>query len=94
LAGPLGGAEHVPRAALGALFVQMPLQHCVPVAHASPCWPHHDDALQTPPEQSAEQHSAPLVHAFPSVLHAVLRGAHVPPLQVPLQQDAPELHAA
>jgi hypothetical protein len=90
-AAPAGGVPHVPSAFVPVL-VQMPPQHCSPVAHASPSCPHHDEALQCPPEQSFEQQSAPVEQALPRVLQVVLRGVHVPLVQVPLQHEALDVH--
>ena len=69
-------------------IVHCPPQHCPFDTQASPFWMQNEEALQTPPAQSPEQQSVPVAHAFPSVLHCVLSGAHVPLLQAPLQQPA------
>lgn len=46
-----------------------------------------------PPLQKPEQQSPLPAHVFPAVLQAALSGAHLPAVQVPLQQPALELHA-
>lgn len=71
-----------------------PVQHSPPVVHTSPCCTQNDDALHTPPVQSAEQHSLPAIHALPKVLQVVLRGVHLPAAHAPLQHWLPEVHAA
>jgi hypothetical protein len=67
----------------------MPPQHCAPVAQASPSWLHHDEALHFPWKHSLEQHSLFMVQVFPSVFpvhRGEVSGAHIPPVQLPLQQ--------
>jgi hypothetical protein len=93
LAGPLGAfAEHVP-SVLPAATVHVPVQQSPPEAQASPACPQKDAAWQVPPEHSAEQHRAPVVQPLPSVLQAVFSAAHLPAVQVWLQQSPFEVHA-
>ncbi len=93
MAGPPGGvAEHVP-SVLPAATVHTPVQQSAPIEHASPACPQNDDAWQVPPEQSAEQHSDAEVHPLPSVLHVVLRAAHLPLTHDWLQQSPLTVHA-
>jgi len=47
-----------------------------------------------PFEQSFEQHSTLPPHALPADLHPGLRGAHLPLLQVPPQQEVLLVHAS
>jgi hypothetical protein len=75
----------------------MPPQHWSPVEQASPFWLQYDDALHTCMMQSCEQQSALVAQALPRVLPVqpmpVGSGTQVPPVQLPLQHDAFELHA-
>jgi hypothetical protein len=43
-------------------------------------------------EQSTEQHSAPLVHVLPSVLHVALSGTHASFTQLPPQHSPFDVH--
>jgi hypothetical protein len=87
--GPGGGAPQVPSVAPDAL-VQTPPQQSVASEQTSPFWMQNDDPiLHVPPEQSLEQHSSPVVHGLPDVLHTVLSVWQTPPVQVPLQQLVP-----
>jgi len=54
---------------------------------------HAGVSAQMPFEQSFEQHSVLPPQEFPADLHAVVIGAHLPLLQLPLQQDALPEHA-
>jgi hypothetical protein len=74
-------------------MVQVPLQHSSGVVHMSPSWTQYEEALQMPLKHSPEQHVFPGPHALPSVLHPVLSGTHVPPVQLWPQQDALEVQA-
>jgi hypothetical protein len=87
LAGPLGGlAPQVPSVAPAAI-VHPPVQQSDPIEQASPPWPQNDEAWHVPFEQSFEQQSAPDPQALPRVLHVVFRAAHMPAVQVWLQQS-------
>jgi hypothetical protein len=83
----------VPSAAPDA-SVQVPVQQSAPVEHASPPCPQNDEAWQVPLEQRPEQQSDPDAQPLPSVLHAVSRGAHVPPAQLWLQHSPFDPQAA
>jgi hypothetical protein len=84
---PPGGAEQVPNV-LPAAMLQMPPQQSPGLEHTSPGWMQNDDAsAQVFPLQSLEQHWPLSVHALPAVLQVVLRAAHMPPTQSPLQQE-------
>lgn len=80
-------------------FVQIPPQHSVLVLQMSPVWVQNDGWFeQRPFEQSFEQHSPFVVHAFPAVLHVALSGSHcwAPPSTVahlPLQHASLAVHA-
>jgi hypothetical protein len=65
----------------------MPVQQSLPNAQESFACPQKDEAWQVPPVQSAEQHCAFEVQPLPRVEHAALRGAHLPAVQVWLQQS-------
>jgi hypothetical protein len=73
-------------------MLQRPVQQSPFWEHASPAWPHHDEGWHVPPAQRCEQHSAPLWHALPSVEHAAVSAAHLPPLQLWLQHCALAVH--
>src|SRR5579862_3686728 len=91
---PTEGCVQVPR--LPAPIVQMPPQHSESCAHASPFWTQNEDAPHVPLLlQNAEQQLAAVVHGFPSVLHDVLSGVHVPPVpHLSPQHCASLVHAA
>src|SRR5262249_20934257 len=55
-------------------------------------WRQYDESLHFPPAQYCEQQSAPALHVLPIVRHADVSGAHMPPEQVPPQQEASLAH--
>jgi hypothetical protein len=74
----------------------MPPQHSPSCAHASPFCTQNEDAPHVPPAlQNAEQQSPAAAHGFPSVLHDVLSGVHVPLVpHLSPQHCASVVHAA
>jgi len=66
-------------------MVQMPPQQSVPFWQMSPAWPQYEGCAQMPFWQNCEQHWVPAVQLLPSVLQVPFSGAHLPPVQVPLQ---------
>lgn len=72
-----------------APMVHTSLQQSVFLAQTSPVCPQNDDGEHVPLAQRPEQHWELLVHVLPSVLHPVLSGEQVVPLQMPLQHCAP-----
>lgn len=83
--GAVGGAAQVP-SVLPCAIVQVPEQHCDPAVQTSLVWTQNDEpSWQRPLEQSPEQQSAFVVHAFPAVRHAVVSGTHLFAVQVPPQ---------
>jgi len=83
-----------------AALEQKPPQQSRSRAQTSPGWMQNDEpSTHLPPSQSPEQQPpAPpevvAVQGLPAVRQAVLSGWHLPPVQVPLQHAAEELHAA
>jgi hypothetical protein len=72
-----------------------PPQHSESCAHASPSWTQNEDAPHLPPAlHSCEQHSPLPPHGLPSVLQAVLSGAHLLFAQFPLQHWLLPVHAS
>jgi hypothetical protein len=93
LVAPLGGGAHVPTV-LPEAMVHPPVQQSVSRAQISPCWMQKDDpSWHLPLVQRLEQHSVSFAHALPAVRQAVLSGAQVPPVHVPLQHFEPTVHA-
>src|SRR5689334_5366304 len=75
-------------------FVQRPPQHSALAAQTSPVCVQYEPLAHSPPWQSLEQQSAPVVQALPLVRQAGLSGAQVPspPRQLPLQHWAEDVH--
>jgi hypothetical protein len=73
---------------------QIATRHSTSLAHASPFCVQNEGALQMPLLQYCEQHSPLPPHGLPDVLHAALRGAHLPAVHVPLQHSPLSVHAA
>jgi hypothetical protein len=87
------GWSHRPTVAPGC-FVQTPPQHSALAAHTSPFCVQYEPLAQSPPRQSFEQQSVPVVQALPLVRHPGFSGAQVPPApQVPLQHCADVVQA-
>jgi hypothetical protein len=92
-AGPEGAvAPQVPRVCPAAI-VQVPVQQSDDEAHASPPWPQKDDGWHAPFVQRPEQHWAFDAQALPSVPQVAFRAAHMPAVQVWLQQFPFDVHA-
>src|SRR5262249_4342290 len=88
---PSAGAEHRP-SWLPDGMVHVPPQHSKSAAHASPSCVQNDDCPQVVPLQNCEQQSPLVVQALPSVLHALLSAAHLPPVHEPPQPPPSWLH--
>ena len=75
--------------------MQLPPQHSVLTAHASPFCLQYDVAvLHLPPMQPSEQHSESAAQVLPEALQPVgLFDAQTPPLHLPLQHSLPLAHA-
>jgi hypothetical protein len=74
-------------------MVHTPVQQLAADVQASPCCRQKDDALHRPLKQSPEQQSALEAQVLLRVLHIVLSGVHIPPVHVPLQHAAFDVHA-
>jgi hypothetical protein len=90
---PLGGGPQVP-SVLPAAIVQVDEQQSKSFEQTSfACTQNDEPSWQRPPVQRLEQHSESAAQVFPAVWQVVVSGAHVPAVQVPLQQLAPEVQA-
>jgi hypothetical protein len=92
----VGGAAQYPSAAPAAL-VQVPEQHCALLAHASLVWMQNEEpSWHLPWAHKPEQQSAAVVQVLPAVaqLPGFGIGTHAPPVQVPLQHCAADVHVA
>ena len=79
---PDGGSPQVPAAAPEAMS-QRPVQQSSARVQMSPCWTQNEDRRSHLPfVQRPEQHCALPVQSLPAVRHPVVRGVHVPPLQL------------
>jgi hypothetical protein len=68
-------------------LAHVPVQQSVSSEQESPGCAQKEEGWQVPLAQTPEQQSPPPPHWFPSVLHPLLREAHVPLTQFLLQQS-------
>jgi hypothetical protein len=88
----LGAGPQIPMV-FPVATVQTPVQQFFPTEQASPDCPQNDEAWHVPPVQKPEQQSMAEAQPLPSVLHAALSAAHLPPTHDWLQQSPSTVHA-
>jgi hypothetical protein len=77
-------------------FTQLPVQHWLFVKQTSPCWVQKEtEPEQTPFWHRFEQHCVLSVQPLPEVRQPPpgLTDAHLPPVQIPLQQSDASVQA-
>lgn len=88
-----GGAAQLP-SVFPAAIVHVPEQQSPFREQTSFVWMQKDEpSWQCPLVQRCEQHSPSEAQVLPAEWQAVVRAAHLPAVQVPLQQLASEVHA-